>query len=506
MHMRLYLKLALALGSLLIVVVLGLRVFGPVVNAPWRGMLQQMSLLPAWLERAPITGAQVTNQLSVPLGYSVSLFAADVSDARMLRVTTQGDVLVAMPRDGKIMLLSVDADGDGMSDGRRLLLDNLTRPNGIDIWEEYLYVAEEDGVGRVLFDAQSGTIEGAYERIIDGLPRGGNHWKKTIRFGPDGALYVAIGSSCNVCVEDDARRGTLLRYTRDGLFLGVFADGLRNSAGFDWAPDTGVLYATDNGRDMLGDDFPPCELNAIVEGGFYGWPYVNGNNIFDPDLGNERSAVSLSAIPPVHEFKPHNAPLGITFLRRSPEVFGGQTVALVALHGSWNRSRKDGYKVVSLHFDEDGMIEEQDFLTGFLVDDTALGRPAEIAEAPDGTIYVSDDLRNAIYRIGRGSPGVAVSLPVMRASLGYESDAISQEERDAALASGPPVFERENCLTCHALTEDTESSAGVLQDLRSRYTVDELTEFLSNPRSPMPAYAGDADQRRSLSIYLLETY
>ena len=159
MQMRLYLKLALALGSLLIVVIVGLRVFGPVVNAPWRGMLQQMSLLPAWLERDPITEAQVTNLLTVPRGYSVSLFAAEVSDARMLRVTTQGDVLVATPRDGKIILLSADADGDGMSDGRRLLLDNLTRPNGIDIWEEYLYVAEEDGVGRVLFDAQSGTIE-----------------------------------------------------------------------------------------------------------------------------------------------------------------------------------------------------------------------------------------------------------------------------------------------------------------------------------------------------------
>ena len=357
--MRRYLKLILALGALLIVVIVGLRAFGPVVNAPWRGMLQQMSLLPGWLERAPITEAQVTNLLTVQRGYSVSLFAAEVSDARMLRVTAQGDVLVATPRDGTIMLLSPDDDGDGMSDGRRLLLDDLARPNGIDLWEEYLYVAEEDGVGRVVFDAQSGMIEGAYERIINDLPRGGNHWKKTIRFGPDGALYVAIGSSCNVCVEDDARRGTLLRYTKDGEFLGVFAEGLRNSAGFDWAPDSGVLYATDNGRDMLGDDFPPCELNAIVEGGFYGWPYVNGNKIPDPDMGNERSSVSLSAIPPVHEFRAHNAPLGITFLRGSTEVFGDQTVALVALHGSWNRSEKDGYKVVSLHFGANGTIEER---------------------------------------------------------------------------------------------------------------------------------------------------
>ena len=134
------------------------------------------------------------------------------------------------------------------------------------------------------------------------------------------------------------------------------------------------------------------------------------------------------------------------------------------------------------------------------------GRPAEIAEAPDGTIYISDDLRNAIYRIGRGSPGTAVSLPVMRESLGYESDAISQEERDAALTNGPSVFDRENCLTCHTRTEDPESSMVVLENLRLRYTLDELADFLSNPRAPMPVYDGDAVQRRELAIYLLETY
>ena len=343
--MKLLAKLIAVLIALLVIAVALVWTMVP-LNVPWKGMLQQMTLLPAWLDPDPMSAEQVDNRLVVAEGYGVSLFATGIADARMLRVTSAGDVLVSTPRGGRVILLEADRDGDGAADGQRVLLEGLTRPNGLDLAGGYLYVGEEDGVGRIAFDPRSGTVEGGYQRIIDGLPSGGNHWKKTIRFGPDGLLYVAVGSSCNVCVEDDARRAALLRYTPEGEFVDSYATGLRNSAGFDWSPATGVLYATDNGRDLLGDNFPPCELNAVVESGFYGWPFANGANVADPDLASGQDSAIAAAIAPVHEFRPHNAPLGIVFLRHDKPSVGlpgcrdrGATRLVESFQERWLQSR-----------------------------------------------------------------------------------------------------------------------------------------------------------------------
>ena len=355
---------------------------------------------------------------------------------------------------------------------------------------------------------RTGTVDGSYQRVINGLPGGGNHWKKTIRFGPDELLYVAVGSSCNVCIEEDARRAAMLRYTPTGEFVDAYATGLRNSSGFDWSPATGVLYATENGRDMLGDDFPPGELNAIVEGGFYGWPFANGANVPDPDLGADPPAAIDASLSPAHGFRAHNAPLGIVFLRSDHHPPDYREAAIVALHGSWNRTRKDGYKVVSLHFAADGSIEERDFVTGFLVDDVAIGRPAEVAEGPDGSIYVSDDFGSAVYRIRYGSSesGAAIIAPADDRSVGYDPTAISAQEREAALAAGPAVLAGEGCLMCHVESPSTDPGQVVLTDIRARYTVDELVDYLAMPNAPMPPYDADAEQRRALAIFLLERF
>ena len=508
--MKLFAKVVAALTALLIaLVVLAVAFVWMTVplNVPWKSMLQQASLLPAWLDPTPISAARVDTQLVVPEGYGLSLFATGISDARALRVTSAGDVLVSTPRDGRVILLEADANGDGAADGRRVLVDGLARPNGLDLAGGYLYVGEEKGIGRIAFDPRSGVAEGGYQRIIDGLPSGGNHWKKTIRFGPDGLLYVAVGSSCNVCIEADARRAALLRYTPDGALVDVYATGLRNSAGFDWSPATGRLYATDNGRDLLGDDFPPCELNEIVEGGFYGWPFANGANVPDPDLGASRPAAIAASIAPVHGFRAHNAPLGIMFLRHDDHPADYRTAALVALHGSWNRTTKDGYKVVSLHFAPDGSIEERDFLTGFVVDDAAIGRPTDVAEGPDGSIYVSDDFGSAVYRIKYGERGgTSIAAPAEGLSEGYDPTAISAEEREAALAFGATVVAGEGCMACHAEAPAADQAPVVLTELRARYTIDELVQYLTTPRPPMPPYEADPEQCRALAIYLLETY
>lgn len=211
-----------------------------------------------------LTPSLVHARLKVPAGFSVGIYASDVPNARMLLFTHTGDLLVANPSEDRIKLLARDEDGDGIAKGKRLLLGNLNGPNGIDFYGDWLCVAETGAIGRVPLDHSTGTISGDYERIVTGLPGGGNHWKKTLRFGPDGLIYVTIGSSCNVCIEEDKRRGAMLRYQTDGSGEEIYALGLRNSAGFDWSPKDGHLYATDNGRDLLGDDFPPCELNRIA--------------------------------------------------------------------------------------------------------------------------------------------------------------------------------------------------------------------------------------------------
>jgi glucose/arabinose dehydrogenase len=185
----------------------------------------------------------------------------------------------------------------------------------------------------------------------------------------------------------------------DGSNLQIHASGLRNSIDFDWAPWSGDLYATDNGRDMLGDDFPPDELNLIEKDGFYGWPYYHGDNVPDPEFGHIRPDLAETAIKPLYKLRAHNAPLGIHFVEASDLPQGFQKTALVALHGSWNRSSLDGYKVLALHWDNQGNIQSSDFLTGFLTRDGIIGRPVDINQDKLGRIYISDDLAGRIYRV-----------------------------------------------------------------------------------------------------------
>ena len=343
--------------------------------------------------------AAAVEPLSVAKGFSIGLYAADIQYARMLRFTSNGDLLVSTPRNGEIKILGADRNGDDRADSVRILISDLNSPHGIDIFEGQLYVAEEDAVGRIAFDPLTGKVSGKYERIVSGLPDDGGHSTRTIRVGPDRKLYVTVGSSCNACLEQDERRAAMLRFDLDGGNAEIYARGLRNSVGFDWRPQDGAIYATDNGRDMLGDNFPPCELNRIEQGAHYGWPYFNGNNQPDPDNSSAPPEIIAGAVVPVHGFRAHNAPLGISFVRNKNAPPPLQGAALVALHGSWNRTVKDGYKVVSLHWLDDGRIEERDFLWGFENNNELVGRPVDVAEGPDGAIYVSSDYSGAVYRI-----------------------------------------------------------------------------------------------------------
>jgi glucose/arabinose dehydrogenase len=341
----------------------------------------------------------VSRQLVAPPGFSVSLWATDLPSARLMAPTSTGDVILSQPRGGLVVLLLADRDGDGRSDGRRNLFEGLDRPNGVDLHDGWLYIAEATTVSRVRFDAQSGTTQGSLQRLITGLTGDGNHWRKTARVGPDGKLYVGQGSTCNVCIEKDERRATVMRFELDGSSGAIIATGVRNPYGFDWAPWDSSLYATENSRDLLGDDIPPDELNRIVDGGFYGWPFVHGRDVIDPEFGPAGAARIAQSLAPAHEFRAHNAPLGIRFLKHADRPSGFERAALVALHGSWNRTEPDGYKVVSLHWNENGVIDERPFLDGFRGEAGLIGRPVDVAEATDGSIYVSDDYAGVVYRV-----------------------------------------------------------------------------------------------------------
>ncbi len=237
---------------------------------------------------APTHAAPDAAKLKVLPGYKVSIYAQGLGKARLMQVTPQGDILLSVP-PRKVLRVLADKDGDGGSDGAEVLIDGLRRVHGILLDGDKLYLAEETRILAVGYDAAAGKVTGEPEVVLDGLPGGGGHWTRTIKKGPDGKLYVSIGSSCNVCEERQPFRAMMIRFV-PGEKPEVFATGLRNTVGFDWDPTNGKIVGVDNGRDWLGDDFPPDEVNIIEEGKFYGWPFFNGRNVSDPDVGDRASA------------------------------------------------------------------------------------------------------------------------------------------------------------------------------------------------------------------------
>jgi glucose/arabinose dehydrogenase len=338
--------------------------------------------------------ASIALGLRTPLGLSANPYARDLGEARVMVLTPKGDILLSsLP--SKVLLVKKDSRGNGGSDGVETLLSGLHRPSGLFLDGDQLYIAEEAQVLRVEFDSEARKVTGPLETIVPELPNDGQHFTRTIKKGPDGFFYVTIGSSCNVCIEKDPWRAAMIRF-KPGESAQLFASGLRNTVGFDWQPETHKLYGVDNGRDWLGDDLPRDEVNDIVEGGFYGWPYLYGDNKPDPSFGGRAGNQAGHAVPPVYKLPAHVAPLSILFLQHAKGKFAD--AALVAEHGSWNRSQKIGYQVLALHW-RNGHIAEEPFLTGFLKDGRVLGRPVDIAEDTNGVVFISDDFNGVIWRV-----------------------------------------------------------------------------------------------------------
>lgn len=339
-------------------------------------------------------------EIALPAGLTIGLFAV-LRQPRFAAFGPGGDLYVADQRLGQIIILP-DRDRDGVADRQIVFTDGLNQPHNVTFAGGAVYVGETNGVRRLVDQDGDGRAD-VSERIIP-LPEGG-HWSRTVAIGPDGKLYVSIGSSCNICLETDQQRATIMQYELDGSGGRVYATGLRNSVGLVWQPSTNRLYATENGRDQMGNNVPPEEINEIRDGAHYGWPRCHGADIPDPIFGRDPDACA-GQTPPVVEMQAHSAPLGLAFV--PPGAFPvAQGDLIVAFHGSWNRTPPTGYKLVRLAFRDDRPTGEvEDFAVGFRARGTTWSRPVDVVFGPDGALFVTDDLGGAIYRIAPaiGSP------------------------------------------------------------------------------------------------------
>lgn len=339
--------------------------------------------------------------ISLPPGFRISLFADKLANVRSLALGPPGIVFAGTRKAGRVYAV-VDRNHDFRADRTIVLADGLNMPNGVAFMKGSLFVAEGHRVIR--FDDIGSRLEAGAPFVVvnDSFPRERHHGWKFIRFGPDGNLYIPVGAPCNVCLEKDPRFASIMRMKSDGTGLEVFAHGVRNTVGFDWHPTTHDLWFTDNGRDWLGDDFPPDELNhALMDGQHFGFPYFHGRNIPDPVYGSQ--APQNDYTPPAQPLPAHVAALGMRFYtgNRFPEFYRGQI--FIAEHGSWNRSRPIGYRISLVRLDNGRPDSYEVFASGWLRDDGIIGRPVDLEMLPDGSMLVSDDYSGRIYRITYGS-------------------------------------------------------------------------------------------------------
>jgi glucose/arabinose dehydrogenase len=336
--------------------------------------------------------------IKLPDGFKIEIFA-EVENARSMAISPSGTVYVGNRNGDKVYAVK-DTNGDNVADKKWIIADSLNMPNGVAFRDGDLYVAE---VSRILkFPAIESNLAnpGKPQVISDTYPTETHHGWKYIAFGPDGKLYVPVGAPCNICESKDEIYASITRMNADGSGREVFAKGVRNTVGFTWHPESKELWFTDNGRDMMGDDIPNCELNyAPTAGMHFGYPYCHEGSVQDPEFGSKRNCSEFVA--PVEKLGTHVAPLGLKFYDGTmfPATYKNQM--FIARHGSWNRSKKNGYDVSLVKIENNKSTGMEAFASGWLDNEKqeAWGRPVDVLVLPDGSMLVSDDQANVIYRI-----------------------------------------------------------------------------------------------------------
>jgi len=343
------------------------------------------------------TGPLRLDQITLPDGFQISVFADQLPEARSMALSDEGTLFVGNRAGSRVYALR-DQNDDGQADSVYTIAAGLNTPNGVAVHDGALYVAE---ISRVLrYDNIDARLNDPPEPTVvtDAFPSDEHHGWKYIDFGPNDSLYVPVGAPCNICDSGDPY-AAIHRLALDGSGREIVARGVRNTVGFDWHPDTGHLWFTDNGRDWLGDDRPPDELNRLADPPqHFGYPHVHGADLLDPEFGSGHDPADYS--PPVQELGPHVAALGMTFYTGTqfPNEYRGQV--FIAEHGSWNRTPKIGYRVMMVRLDSTGAATSYEpFATGWLQEGDNWGRPVDVLQASDGPLLVSDDQTGTIYRI-----------------------------------------------------------------------------------------------------------
>jgi glucose/arabinose dehydrogenase len=336
-------------------------------------------------------------QIKLPPGFEISVYASGVNNARSMTLSPNGVLFVGTRSAGNVYAM-VDRNGDFQADEVITLARGLNSPNGVAFRDGALYVAEINRVIR--FDDIENHLTSSSQPVVvnDKFPKDGSHGWKFMRFGPDGLLYVPVGAPCNICQRNADRYAVIMRMHPDGTNLETFARGIRNTVGFDWHPASQELWFTDNGRDRLGDDQPPDELNHAPQAGMhFGFPFCHGGDIPDPEFAAKHKCTEFT--PPVQKLAPHAAALGMRFYTGTmfPESYRQQI--FIAEHGSWNRTIPVGYRITLVRLDNNRALSYEPFAEGWLQDGRAWGRPVDVLVMPDGSLLVSDDRADVIYRI-----------------------------------------------------------------------------------------------------------
>ena len=342
------------------------------------------------------------DKLQLPEGFTIDVWAAEVPNARSMALSETGMVFVGNRQENNVYAL-VDENGDGKAESKYILANDLRMPNGVAIKDGDLYVAE---VSRILRfkDIENNLTNPTYEVVYDGYPDEAHHGWKFIAFGPDGLLYVPVGAPCNICVSEDPIFASITRLdvSKPGAKPEIYAHGIRNSVGMTWHPETKDLWFTDNGRDMLGDDTPDCELNkATTLGQHFGYPYWHAGTIKDPEVGSEGKEAAFYTGPEA-KLGAHTAPLGLRFYTGDQFPASYKNQLFIAKHGSWNRSKKSGYEVILARLDAAGKVSSQEVMVSGWLDQAsqeAWGRPVDVQQLADGSLLISDDVANCIYRL-----------------------------------------------------------------------------------------------------------
>lgn len=342
------------------------------------------------------------DKLQLPEGFTIDVWAAEVPNARSMALSETGMVFVGNRQENNVYAL-VDENGDGKAESKYILANDLRMPNGVAIKDGDLYVAE---VSRILRfkDIENNLTNPTYEVVYDGYPDEAHHGWKFIAFGPDGLLYVPVGAPCNICISEDPIFASITRLdvSKPGAKPEIYAHGIRNSVGMTWHPETKDLWFTDNGRDMLGDDTPDCELNkATTLGQHFGYPYWHAGTIKDPEVGSEGKEAAFYTGPEA-KLGAHTAPLGLRFYTGDQFPASYKNQLFIAKHGSWNRSKKSGYEVILARLDAAGKVSSQEVMVSGWLDQAtqeAWGRPVDVQQLADGSLLISDDVANCIYRL-----------------------------------------------------------------------------------------------------------